>query len=112
MLFERLEWGPFIGRIHGLVLNGVEHSAAEVNTSDLARLHDQARERWNRIRRIEHGDIGAVNRQIESRRLALRKVGLEAGSRASATTPRRPRRRPKSPLCSRNIKLLPMRRGA
>ena len=79
MLFERLEWGPFIGRIHGLVLNGVEHIAAEVNTSDLARLHDQARERWNRIRRIEHGDIGAVNRQIENRRLALRKIGLESG---------------------------------
>jgi phosphate transport system permease protein len=79
MLFERLEWGPFIGRIQGLVLDNVEHSASEVNTSDLARLHDQARERWNRIRRIERSDIGAVNRQIENRRLALRKIGLESG---------------------------------
>ena len=79
MLFERLEWGPFIGRIQGLVVAGLERSVSAVSSSDLARLHDEARERWYRIRRIERGDIGAVNRQMENRRLALRKIGLEAG---------------------------------
>lgn len=78
-LFERLEWGPFIGRIQDLVIAGVERSASSVTSSDLDRLHDEARERWNRIRRIERGDIGSVNRKMENRRLALRKIGLEAG---------------------------------
>src|SRR5919206_385255 len=48
MLFERLEWGPFIGRIQGLVVAGLERSVSAVSSSDLARLHDEARERWYR----------------------------------------------------------------
>jgi phosphate transport system permease protein len=79
MFFERLEWGPFIGRIQGLVLGGAERNAAEFTRADIARLHREVRERWAQIRRIERHDIGSVNRQIENRRLALRKIGLQSG---------------------------------
>ncbi len=79
MLFERLEWGPFIGTIQAVVVDGVERNRSEVADAELARLHGQARDRWSRIREIERDEIGAVNRRIEERRLELRGIGLKAG---------------------------------
>jgi phosphate transport system permease protein len=80
MLIERLEWGPFIGRVRGLSVNGVERPRADITDAELARLHDAARERWERLREIERDAIGAVNRRIEELRLELRAIALQSGA--------------------------------
>jgi phosphate transport system permease protein len=80
MLIERLEWGPFIGRVQGVSANGVERPRAELSNAELARLHEAARERWQRLREIERDAIGDINRRIEERRLELRAIALEAGA--------------------------------
>ena len=79
MLIERLEWGPFIGRIEGLVLAGRQRPLPQIGPGELESLHRQARERWQRIREIERVEIGAVNRRIEERRLELRRIGIRSG---------------------------------
>ncbi|MSO89807.1 MAG: phosphate ABC transporter permease PstA [Rhodospirillaceae bacterium] len=79
-LFERLEWGPFIGRIKSVDLAGATFDAGGIPLERLAVAHDEARRRWRQIREIEHDEIGRVNQQIESERLALRKMELGAGA--------------------------------
>jgi phosphate transport system permease protein len=78
---ERLEWGPFIGRLKSLDLAGTVIDGAGIpdRYADLIRAHDEARERWKRIRHIEHGQIGDVNYRLEKDRLHLRKVALRSG---------------------------------
>jgi phosphate transport system permease protein len=80
VLIERLEWGPFIGRIQGLSVNGAARAPAELSDAELARLHEAARERWRRLREIERDQIGGVNRRIEERRLELRAIALQSGA--------------------------------
>ena len=80
MLIERLEWGPFVGRIRSVSVDGVERSRSELAEGELGRLHDEARARWRRIRDIERGEIGAVNRKIEEGRLDLRAIALRSGA--------------------------------
>ena len=81
-LFERLEWGVFIGRIKSVDMAGVRYDAGSIPLDRLAATHDEARRRWRQIREIEHDEIGRVNQEIESERLALRKVELRSGARA------------------------------
>jgi phosphate transport system permease protein len=82
MLVERLEWGPFIGRVLGVSVDGVERARAELSDAELSRLHVAARKRWERLREIERGAIGDVNRRIEERRLELRAIALESGAQS------------------------------
>ncbi|HXV22827.1 MAG TPA: phosphate ABC transporter permease PstA [Alphaproteobacteria bacterium] len=84
VLIERLEWGPFIGRVQSLILDGIERPVAELPLGELERLHRQARERWSRILEIEREEIGAINRSIEEARLELRAVGLKSGFASQA----------------------------
>jgi phosphate transport system permease protein len=83
---ERLEWGPFVGRIKSLDLAGtvIDGAAIPGRYADLVRAHDEARGRWQRIRDIEHGQIGAVNYRLEGDRLHLRKVALRSGVESKA----------------------------
>jgi phosphate transport system permease protein len=76
---ERLEWGPFVGRIKSVDLAGQVIDGASVDADRLATAHAEARARWKRIRRIEHTEIGYVNHEIEAARLAARKVALRYG---------------------------------
>jgi phosphate transport system permease protein len=80
MLVERLEWGAFIGRVEGVSVNGVERARADFSAAELARLHEAARKRMERLRAIERDAIGAVNRRIEERRLELRAIAMETGA--------------------------------
>ena len=80
MLIERLEWGAFIGRIQSLSVEGAERALGEMAEGELDRLHADARARWRRIRDIERGGIGEVNREIEERRLDLRAIALRSGA--------------------------------
>jgi phosphate transport system permease protein len=78
-LFERLEWGVFIGRPLRVVLDGVERESSAVSPAELRRAHDAARDRWRAMRRIERKEIGRVNRELEAVRLQLRAAEIRFG---------------------------------
>jgi phosphate transport system permease protein len=81
---ERVEWGPFIGRIHQVILN---KEVLEGTAAPLERLYDaqaKAAERRKRIRTIEREEIGAVNHYLEKDRLALKRVAMEHGEEGPA----------------------------
>ncbi|MCW5732138.1 MAG: phosphate ABC transporter permease PstA [Alphaproteobacteria bacterium] len=77
---ERLEWGPFIGRLKSVHVGGAAREAASIPEAELVRLHGEARARWQRLRGIERSEIGAVNHQIERERLAVRKAEIAHGA--------------------------------
>lgn len=79
MMFERLEWGPFIGRIKSVDLAGTRLSGEETRSDVLWRAHAAARDRWERILEIERDEIGAVNHQLDQDRLAIRRTQLRHG---------------------------------
>ena len=80
MLFvERLEWGPFIGRIKTVTIGGSAQARTAAADADLVAAHDRARARWERIRTLEREDIGAVNYYLERERLRLRRIALSDG---------------------------------
>jgi len=81
---ERLEWGPFIGTIKSLEASGRTWQAGAIPAGELAAAHERARARWAEIRRIERGEIGAVNHTLEQERLRLRRVMLDSGDRSEA----------------------------
>ena len=76
---ERMEWGPFIGRIKSIDLAGNIMDGAGLDEKQLATAHAAARARWQRVRQIEHTEIGHVNREIEEERLAARREMLRHG---------------------------------
>ncbi|MFN4166277.1 MAG: phosphate ABC transporter permease PstA [Ferrovibrio sp.] len=79
MVFERLEWGLFIGRIKALSIDGSTMPGEQVSAAELDRLHDAARDRWSRILEIERDEIGAVNHHINQDRLAIRRAVIRYG---------------------------------
>lgn len=74
VLVERREWGPFIGTIQMLKIDGRRIS----DPSEIARRIDdeiqRAAARFEAIRTLERDRIGDVNHHMEAARLALRKV--------------------------------------
>lgn len=83
-LFERLEWGPFIGFIRALNL-GQEHLPFSADlVGPLDESLRQARDRLKRIKRLEREEIGAVNHEMNRERLALRRLALEKGETSEA----------------------------
>ncbi len=76
---ERIEWGPFIGRIKQLSLEGRTISGEALTPQLLGRAHDEARDRWSRLRELERGDIGTINHHLDEERLALRRLELRYG---------------------------------
>lgn len=81
---ERLEWGPFIGRIKSVDLDGRVVEGARLDPQALAAAHREARQRWRRVRDIEHGEIGTVNYRLEQDRLSLRRTALREGADSAA----------------------------
>jgi phosphate transport system permease protein len=79
ILMERLEWGPFIGRIKEVNVDGRRLSAGSPLPAGLAAAHTVARDRWATLRRIERGDIGVVNHEIEEIRLDVRRTEISYG---------------------------------
>jgi phosphate transport system permease protein len=78
--FERQEWGKFIGRITGLIIDDKPVPTAEITQEKVQAAQREARQRFEQIRRIERGDIGAVNYRIEQERLAARRAALRHGA--------------------------------
>src|ERR1035438_549197 len=82
LLIERLEYGPFIGRITSLSHEGSQVAAGPAALAEaLARLPEAERLR-RRIQSIEKGQVGDLNRRIEKLRLARKR--LEAGGDPAA----------------------------
>jgi hypothetical protein len=74
-----MEWGPFIGTIKSVDLNGKVIEKASLSPETLNTEQTQAAIRRDRIKAIERGEIGAVNHYLEADRLKLKKVGLQYG---------------------------------
>jgi phosphate transport system permease protein len=82
---ERVEWGPFIGRIVSADLAGDRLEGDAARGPRLAKAHTEARKRWREIRRLERREIGSVNREMERERLGVRRAALQLGPDAPAT---------------------------
>ncbi len=74
--FERLEWGPFIGRIKSAQLGRQTLEGRSLSRNELAMAISEAAKRRARIRELERGEMGALNHYLDKERLALKKVGL------------------------------------
>lgn len=83
--FERLEWGPFVGFLKEVRLDG---KAVASSSDDVMKkfdeMHGPARDRYRRIRRMEKNDIGEINRELEQLRLDLRGIELKQGKESAA----------------------------
>lgn len=76
---ERIEWGPFIGTIRSVDLNG---KILEGDSLTLSALRDAQRKAANRLASlhdIERNQIGAINHYMEKGRLKIRKEELTHG---------------------------------
>lgn len=83
-LLERQEWGPFIGRILQVQVEGREIPGDSLSYDQLVEFQQAARVRFWQIRRLEKKDIGAVNYRIEQTRLDLRRAELKHGKDSEA----------------------------
>ena len=81
---ERREWGPFIGFIKTLTLDGRRLPGEKVSLDALYAAHDEAVARREAVRSIEVDEIGAINYYIEEDRLALRRTELDYGKKSAA----------------------------
>ncbi len=83
---ERMEWGPFVGRVASFRIDGVNQPFTSLYDPKFLSVHDASRERAEDIRAIERGDIGDINRTLEAERLALRKIEITLGRNSAEYT--------------------------
>ncbi len=74
LLIERLEYGPFIGRIASLSHDGHLVSTGPVALAEAMTRLQEANRLRRRIQSIEKGQVGDLNRRIEKLRLSRKKV--------------------------------------
>jgi phosphate transport system permease protein len=77
---ERQEWGPFIGRIKAVIVDGESRDPDSLGLDRIHAVQRDARDRFAAIRRIERTEIGEVNHYINQERLALRRIELKHGT--------------------------------
>lgn len=78
--FERIEWGPFIGKIKSVDLAGKKLQVDPATLPKLSAEQEAAAGRRERIRDIERNEIGAVNHYLEDERLKLKKAEMNYGT--------------------------------
>ncbi|MCC5793512.1 MAG: phosphate ABC transporter permease PstA [Chromatiales bacterium] len=76
-LFEREQWGTFVGRVDGLV---IDNQPTAFDYRLMQREQREARQRFRQMRRLERGEIGAINYRIDQQRLAIRRAELRHGA--------------------------------
>ena len=81
---KRIEWGPFIGKIVSLDMNGTTVGVSNLSSAELKEAHREAEKRRRRIQEIERGQLASVNYYMDRNRLALRKVELKQGKESQA----------------------------
>jgi len=79
LFIERREWGPFVGTIKSMIIDGAEHQITSLEDPAFVAAYRAARERRERAGEIEKHDIGAINHRLERGRLDLRGVELASG---------------------------------
>ncbi len=84
VLVERREWGPFIGRIKAIVLDGVERPVTRPDEPWVVEAMKAAQARLAEIRHIERERIGEINHELDRERLDLRRVLLKSGPESAA----------------------------
>ena len=78
LVIERLTWGRFYGELTGFELGGERVTSDAAEAWDLFREHHpEVRGRQAERRRLERGDIGKVNHELEKARLAVRQAELD-----------------------------------
>lgn len=81
LVVERLTWGRFYGTPRKIRVDGEERaSEPQALWEEFERVHPSVRERWRARRDLEANELGRVNTDIESARLALREVELAHGA--------------------------------
>jgi phosphate transport system permease protein len=75
-LFERQQWGTFVGKVDHFSVKG---ERAEFNIDRLYQEQKQARQRFQEIRRIDRKEIGTINHYLNKERLAMRRANLRFG---------------------------------
>ncbi|HEY7573992.1 MAG TPA: phosphate ABC transporter permease PstA [Thermoanaerobaculia bacterium] len=83
LLVQRQEYGDFQGYLKGITREGLP--VAGEPFAALLPLHEEARRRRGEISRLEKGEIGEVNYEIERKRLAIRKLELKDPARGTET---------------------------
>ncbi len=78
---ERLEWGPFVGRMKELDTAGTKQ--ANPTNGQLREAHALAVVRRSEIAQMEKVEIAGINHDIEALRLGIRTVELEYGAGSS-----------------------------
>jgi len=76
---ERMEWGPFIGTIRSLDLDGKMIPKEDLTLERLRREQQEAARRRDLLHYVERNEIGAINYYLEKGRLELRKAELKNG---------------------------------
>ena len=88
LLVERIEWGPFIGRMVSLTIAGSETQVGSPRDPKFVAAHEKARANWRKAKKIEKNEIGAINAGIERGRLNLKRIELKSGMESAGfTTP-------------------------
>jgi phosphate transport system permease protein len=77
-IFERQEWGVFVGTLKEIRVDGKPLDAADPR-SKFFELHGPARERFHRMDDLTRNDIGEINAKIEALRLDVRRAELKHG---------------------------------
>lgn len=87
LALERAEWGNFYGFAKGITKSGTAIAGPAEVAAALPRLLREKAEEARAARRLEEDEIGSVNRELESLRLAKRR--LERDDRPAADAPDR-----------------------
>lgn len=84
VLAERREWGPFVGRLKAVVIDGVERPVTDPSEGWVREALAVAQARLAHIRKVERDEVGGINHKLEQERLALRRVLLKSGPDSTA----------------------------
>lgn len=79
LFVERLEWGPFVGSVKSVTIDGRERTLTSLDDPAFVAAHRAARQRWKAAGDIEQHEIGEVNHTLERARLDLRSIELDSG---------------------------------
>jgi phosphate transport system permease protein len=77
--FERQEWGPFVGKIKSIALDGKNVDPASLSFEDIRQYQEEERELWHLAREIEHDEMGSINSDFEKAGLDLRRAEIYFG---------------------------------
>jgi len=85
-IFERLEWGSFIGFLQEVRIDNKIVGSIEESDQQFRNVHGACRARHKRIRKLEKQELGSINHKLNQLRLQLRSAELKHGKESSYYT--------------------------